>query len=206
MLVLLSADFCSHYNLPAIIKISPNDIPHITSNDCRIAIYDHVEIICSDQEKENLIIENNNAFEITIISYEKFHELTQITHESVCDYIFYDSANSIFSCCELTSGMSKYLEKHLVDGQLEQGKRAKAYVQLETTTNKLLAVPSITAFVGQFRSLAALFAYRLSENVNQNSSIAKSINAFNRNPSSLNSSLGNGFYFVQRMYPNTFAV
>lgn len=206
MLVLLTADFCSYYNLPARIKISPGDIPHIISKENRIAIYDHIEIICSEKENENLIIENNHAFEITILSYERFHELTQITHESVCDYIFYDSANSIFSCCELTSCTSKYLEEHLVDGKLEQGKRAKAYVQLETTTNKLLAVPSITAFIGQFRSLTVLFAYRLSENLNLNSSIAKSINAFNRNPSSINSSLGNGFYFVQRMYPNTFAV
>jgi len=206
MLVLLTADFCSHYNLPARIKISPNDIPHITSHENRIAIYDHDEIICSDQEKENLIIENNNAFEIAIISYERFHELTQITHEKVCDYIFYDIDNSVFSCCELTSCQSDYLETHLVDGKPEQGKRAKAYSQLETTTNKLLAVSSITEFIGRFRSLIALFAYRLSENINQNSTIAKSINAFNRNPSSINSSLGNGFYFVQRMYPNTFAV
>jgi len=206
MLALLTADFCTYYGLPARINISPNDFPHATSTEKRIAIYDNDEIICSDNIKENLIIENNNALEITIISYERFHDLTKITHEDVCDYILYDSGNSTFSCCELTSCQSDYLETHLVEGKPQPGKRAKAYSQLQTTTNKLSAVPSISAFIRQFRSWTALFAYRLSDNLKQNSSITKSINAFNRNPSSINSNLGNGFYFTQRMYSNSFVV
>lgn len=206
MIELLTTDFCSHYKLPVRINITPNDFPHTASMERRIAIFDNDEIICSDQEKENLIIENNNTWEINIISYNKFHDLTRITHEEACDYIFYDSNNSEFSCCELTSCMIDYLETHLVDGQPQPGKRAKAYSQLEITTNKLLSVPTITEFIGQFRSRTALFAYRLSEGLNQNTTITRSINAFNRNPSSINSNFGNGFYFSQRMYPNTFAV
>lgn len=203
MLDKLTNDFCNHYSITR--SISRGDFPHTVINQEVFSIFDDDAIICTNPALENLIITNEPGSDISIISYEKFHKLTQISNEEVCDFIIYDSALSKFVCCELTNCLSIYLDVHPRDGKEQEGKRAKAYRQLEITSNKLLAVPLITDFIGKFGTNDALFAYRLSDSLSITNAFVRSINAFNRPPSTLNSNIGNGFYFTQRKYPNTFS-
>jgi hypothetical protein len=197
MLDLLSGVFCTHYGI--VKRIDVDIIPKIITSEHQFAIWDDSSII-SNEEKNHVLaidnhIENNN---ITILSYESFHNQIGINFEEKCDYLLFDSAKRAFICAELSRLLSTYLETHPQEGKPVEGKRAKAYRQLEITTNKLLAVYQISEFISSFLKHIAVFAYRLNDS---NLIFARSVNAFNRSPKSLDTNFGNGFYFYQREYP-----
>jgi len=102
---------------------------------------------------------------------------------------------TLIEFCEILLIQSYRLQQY---GKPAEGKRAKAYSQLEITTNKLLAVREIAEFISLFFKRIAVFAYRLNDS---SPSLSRSINAFNRSPKSLDANFGNGFYFYQREYP-----
>jgi hypothetical protein len=197
MTELLKVAFCAHYGITR--RIDADIIPKISSIKNCFAIWDNPSIISSEEENNILNInnskENNN---ITIFSYESFHNQIGIDSEEKCDYIIFDSANQAFICAELSKLLSTYLEIHPQEGIPVEGKRAKAYRQLEITTNKLMAVFQINEFISSFLKKIAVFAYRLNDS---NPMFARSVNAFNRSPKSLDANFGNGFYFYQREYP-----
>lgn len=194
---LLSGAFCAHYGITK--RMDTNEIPGISTTGKRFAIWDDSSII-SNEEENNILnidnsIENNN---ITLLSYESFHNQTGIISEDKCDYLIFDSEKQAFICAELSKLLSNYLETHPQEGKPVEGKRAKAYRQLEITTNKLMAVNNISDFISAFFKRIAVFAYRLNDS---NPIFARSVNAFNRSPKSLDANFGNGFYFYQREYP-----
>ena len=194
---LLTGTFCAHYGITK--RIDANVIPEISTTGKRFAIWDDSSIISNEEENNILNIdnsrENNN---ITILSYESFHNQTGIISEDKCDYLIFDSGKQAFICAELSKLFSSYLETHHQEGKPVEGKRAKAYHQLEITTNKLMAVYQISEFISLFLKHIAVFAYRLNDST---LTFARSVNAFNRSPKSLDTNFGNGFYFYQREYP-----
>jgi len=197
MINLLTGAFCTHYHLPA--RINTAIIPVVNTTAETFTIWDDSTIISIQEENNVLNISNSTANNnVTIISYEKFHNQAGVDSEEKCDYLIFDSAKQAFVCAELSKLLSTYLETHPQEGKPVEGKRAKAYRQLEVTTNKLMAVYEITEFIFSFLKHIAVFAYRLNDS---NPIFARSVNAFNRSPKSLDSNFGNGFFFYQREYP-----
>lgn len=197
MINLLTGAFCTHYHITA--RINTAIIQTVNTTAETFSIWDNSTIISTQEENNVLNIKNSTANnDVTIISYENFHNQARIESEFKCDYLIFDSAKQAFICAELSKLFSTYLETHSQEGKPVEGKRAKAYRQLEVTTNKLMAVYQITEFITSFFKNIAVFAYRLNDS---NPMFARSVNAFNRSPKSLDANFGNGFYFYQREYP-----
>lgn len=197
MINLLTGAFCTYYSITE--SINTAIIPIVNTTAESFSIWDDSTIISTQEENHVLKISNSLADNtITIVSYDKFHNQVGIDSEEKCDYLMFDSVNQAFICAELSKLLSSYLETHSQYEKPVEGKRAKAYRQLEVTTNKLMAVYQITEFISTFLKKIAVFAYRLNDS---NPMFARSVNAFNRSPKSLDANFGNGFYFYQREYP-----
>lgn len=154
---------------------------------------------------------NQREERIVVVDFEQY--VNQYTNAlragsgQKCDFILCSEEwFSVFVLNELTETKERYLEAFVQpqEGERRTGKREKALRQLEASIEKLYAVPELEEYINRFERKVALFSYRIPEG--DKGEVGMSMAAFAR-PMSIVSSiqssdtLGHGFSFQQRLYP-----
>lgn len=150
---------------------------------------------------------------IHIINIEHVFSQLKMLSGKKCDRLLY-SENTI-AFLELSCIQSYLLEEHMLNGKLVIGKKDKAYIQIETTIERLSKVPEIDSKIQSFSNHFAYFSYREKPNnpiqgsidtmVMENMSMFSLIDESTDNEY-YERDMQNGFKFVAVKYPNTITI
>lgn len=150
---------------------------------------------------------------IHIIDIEHVFSQLKMLSGKKCDRLLY-SENTI-AFLELSCIQSYLLNQHMLNGKLVIGKKDKAYIQIETTIERLSKVPEIDRKIQSFTKHFAYFSYREKPNnpiqgsidtmVMENMSIFSLIDESTDNEY-YERDMQNGFKFVAVKYPNTITI
>lgn len=150
---------------------------------------------------------------IHIIDIEHVFSQLKMLSGKKCDRLLY-SENTI-AFLELSCIQSYLLNQHMLNGKLEIGKKNKAYIQIETTIERLSKVPEIDRKIQSFTNHFAYFSYREKPNnpihntidtmVMENMSMFSLIDESTDNEY-YERDMQNGFKFVAVKYPNTITI
>lgn len=122
-----------------------------------------------------------------------------------CDFLFADGVRKIVFC-DLTCSLRKYILPFRNSRGYQQGKRAKAYHQISSTIDKLMAVPNVAQYIHQMPLKIGLFAERDKDSATSDVAIK---NMMLMMPdysmeNHLSTDMGNGFQFVTVHYPQAY--
>ena len=100
---------------------------------------------------------------LNVLDFERFIKQFDDTPAAIkerCDYLVYDEMEykSRIAFCELTCSSEKYVEAN--DGSYPEGKRARAYRQIESTIESLLRNLLLTVEIMTYPSRLGIFGWR----------------------------------------------
>lgn len=149
---------------------------------------------------------------IHIINIEYVFSQLKILSGKKCDCLLYSKDTIAF--LELSCIQSYLLKEHMLNGKQEIGKKDKAYIQIETTIDRLSKVPEIGNKIKSFTNHFAYFSYR--EKPNNPSQGIDAMVMDNMSKFSLieeatdneyyERDMQNGFKFVAVKYPNAIII
>lgn len=217
MLNLLKKDYPAHYNTRFTGQVS------LWETDMW-----SFEIIDKDGNKGNPIIcdvglgdaafLNQSGKKITFINidaYFTYYKKKRAGEGKRCDLLWYTEDKSVFSLTELTRGFKSTMQ----DTTKEPNKWDKAHSQLLESAERLLAVPTIKAYIETFGERNLIFFYRFNEEKPRENPLGESsgdmledaVNTFLA-PQTLNRELTmiespvEGFDMVYKQYPDKFVI
>ena len=121
----------------------------------------------------------------------------------ICDLIMYDEDK--LTLAELTCSLPHYLEQHTTEGEQKEGKRPKAYRQLNNAIARLRSFDKLDKAIVGYSQREAIFACREKETAFlQEDKGAKAMQSFRRRPKPKETDMGNGFIFKRIDYPEVY--
>lgn len=163
--------------------------------------------------KDKTVLMVNSRCRFTVVELERFFDQFDGTSlaavKDKCDLMLYDEEYCRLAFCEMTCTQEKYILPYKNSRGHNDGKRAKAYNQLKSSICKLAAVPGISSKMDLYRERSALFAVRLkNESEGESTSTQMMAHRFSRLARSIQDgaklNMGNGFTFEVVQYPRAF--
>lgn len=162
-------------------------------------------------DQKMLLIDTSTP--LKVLAFEQFVKQFDDTSAAIkerCDYLVYDEIEnkSRIAFCELTCSSEQYVEPN--DGCYPEGKRARAYRQIESTIESLLRNILLTAEIMTYPSRLGIFGWREKRQTPTDHAMI-AMEDFITTPSSeekvlisLLTIMSHQFSFVQVRYPGQF--
>lgn len=148
--------------------------------------------------------------EIAKIDIEKFFVQFDGKTASIrkkCDLMFYNSSNVIL--CDMTCSENQYIEPFTNSRGNYEGKRSKAYSQIESVINSLMKIDAVKSRLEGCTHKIGLFAMRIKDNSMANDDVCNNMEIFTEefeNHQTNVTDMGNGFLFKTVSYPEVYSI
>lgn len=165
--------------------------------------------ICVNND-EAVVFKIDARSEIAKIDIEKF--FVQFDGKTAgirkkCDLMFYNNSNVIL--CDMTCSENQYIEPFINSRGANEGKRSKAYGQIESVINALMKIDAIKNRLEDCTHKIGLFAMRVKDNSLANDDVCNNMEIFTEefeNHQTNVTDMGNGFLFKTISYPEIYSI
>lgn len=196
------------------IKVSDGNVELNDSKACANCLKLRPNRLACD--KVNLRLDTSGIL-VKIVDFEKYanqFDNTSAAMKDRCDYMIVDGTcgHDKIAFCDLTCSEEKYVNPN--NGKYPLGKRAKAFMQMKCSLERLLQESLIGHYILTFPEKVCLFGWRdyaVPDVKPQRGNVANNMLAFISTPSAKSGVLtqnmpdvGYGFKFVQVKYPTVY--
>lgn len=207
----LLEEYKNHYGLNGVYNILFENIVglHLLKDNKSCDFCPDKRRICINND-EAVVLKIDAHSEIAKIEIEKFFDQfngkTAVIRKK-CDLMFYNNSNVIL--CDMTCSKNQYIEPFKNSEGFNEGKRAKAYSQIESVINRLMEIDAIKNILEKCTNKIGLFAMRVKDYSQTNDDVCNNMKIFTEefeNHQTNVTDMGNGFLFKTISYPEVYSI